>query len=132
VILVDSSVWINWLKARQSPAERLEPWIRAGIIISCGPIRAEVIRGIRDARVKARIEELFFLIPEINLDRSLWQEVSEEIWTLDRAGRVLPLIDVVIAIAARRHNATVISTDPHFQQIPNLRVETQLPTIARA
>jgi predicted nucleic acid-binding protein len=45
---------------------------------------------------------------------------------LDRQGRVLPVSDLIIASCAKRARATVITEDPHFQQIPGLKTRTDL------
>jgi predicted nucleic acid-binding protein len=56
--------------------------------------------------------------------------VTDELWKragllgldLRRNSVILPLSDLVIAAVAIHHGMEVYSTDPHFQQIPGLRL----------
>lgn len=127
IILVDSSIFIDWLRKRSDFHQRLVGWLKAGRLIGCGVVRAEVLRGIVNRKQRDRIAEFFRLVPEIPTDESLWMDVSETAWTLDRRGRVLPLSDLVIGCCARRAGATVVSTDPHFRQIPRLKCLSKFP-----
>ncbi|PYV18193.1 MAG: hypothetical protein DMG07_04435 [Acidobacteria bacterium] len=122
MILVDSTIYIDWLRGRVEPLGVLEPWVQTHSAFTCGVIRAEVVRGVLDAHQKIRTHELFDLLQDIPTDARLWVEASELAWTLDRQGVVIPLTDVVIAACARRAAATVITTDKHFSRIPGLSV----------
>jgi len=127
MIFVDSSIYIDWLRARVEMARILEPWIQTRSIATCGVIRAEVVRGILTAAQKERIQEFFDLLEEIPTDGKTWREASELAWMLDRRGIVVPLSDVVIASCAQRAGATLISTDAHFTRIPGLTMSRTLP-----
>jgi predicted nucleic acid-binding protein len=50
MMLVDSTLYISWLRARQDPQRLLEPWLRASQVCCCGIVQVEVLRGIVDAR----------------------------------------------------------------------------------
>ncbi len=43
-------------------------------------------------------------------------------WTLDRSGITLPAQDILIASCAVRSRVPVLTTDRHFNHIPNLEV----------
>ncbi len=47
---------------------------------------------------------------------------------LDRRGAVLPVTDLLIAACALRAGATIVSSDEHFRQVPDLPVLAGLPT----
>jgi predicted nucleic acid-binding protein len=127
MLLVDSAFYISRLREGTDVRLLLEPWSRAGRLCSCGPIRAEVLRGIRHADLKRDLEEFFSLNLDIPTDDRLWREVAELAWLLDRRGTVLPLTDLVIACCALNAAATVISPDPHFDDVPGLSARTELP-----
>jgi hypothetical protein len=129
MLLIDSTTYVDWFRRRVEPQEIIEPWIRARAIATCGVIRAEVIRGVIDPRQKTRIEELFDILEEVPTDSVLWHHAAELAWRLDRKGIVLPLTDIVIAACAQQVDATVITLDDHFSQIPHLRVLTDVPRI---
>ena len=126
MILVDSSIYIDWLRERVNVHRRLESWLRSGRLLGCGVVRAEVLRGIADQRQRDRVAEFFRLFPEVPTDGTLWGDVVETALDLDRRGRVLPLSDVVIGCCALRAGAALVSSDPHFHHVPGLRVLTDL------
>jgi predicted nucleic acid-binding protein len=127
MLLVDSTVYIDWFRRRVDPRSMLEPWIKGRAIAICGLIRAEVIRGVIHTGQKAKINELFDLMEEVPTDSGLWREVAEMAWRLDRQGTVLPLTDVAIAACALRIGASLITTDEHFSKIPGLDTLREMP-----
>ena len=126
MILVDSTNYISWMRQGKNPVRILAPYVRSGEIVSCGIIRIEVLRGLIKPRVKTEIGLLLDTIREIALTRDLLAEVAEQASSLDRTGRILPITDLMIAACARRADATVITEDPHFEQIPGLRTAKML------
>jgi predicted nucleic acid-binding protein len=132
VILVDSTVWIEWLRTRVEPHRILAPWIQTRAAAICGVVRVEVLRGVICAEQKARLEDLFDLLDDIPTDARAWVEATNLAWQLDRRGLVIPLSDLVIATCARRVQATVVTTDRHFSHIPGLAVRTSLPQTLQA
>ena len=57
---------------------------------------------------------------QVPTDASLWREVEILLSRLDRSGRIIPLPDAVIACCALRIQATVLTWDEHFREIPGL------------
>ena len=127
MLVVDSSVYIDWLRRRVELHRQLEPWIRADRVFGCGIIRTEVVRGVVDAGQRERIQQFFDLLPEYNLDADLWRAVADLAWKLDRKGHVLPLSDLAIAVCALNLRAHVITTDPSFKLVPGLKTRRDLP-----
>jgi predicted nucleic acid-binding protein len=128
-ILVDSTFYIAQQRAGRDPRHQLEPWLTSGTLWICGVVRAEVLRGVIKPNIRQDFAEFFDLLPRIEADWKLWEEISELAWNLDRQGLVLPLTDIAIACCALRENATLISSDQHFRQVPRLRVREALPEI---
>jgi len=114
-------------RAGIDPRQRLHLWASQGQIYQCGVIRSEFLRGLRRPDVRDAMEAFFDVLPEIPTDARLWRETSELAWQLDRAGKILPLTDLVIASCAIRIGATVISPDRHFQNIESLQWREDLP-----
>jgi predicted nucleic acid-binding protein len=50
-----------------------------------------------------------------------WRAAADLGRELASRGQQLPLSDLLIAVIARRLNASVYTTDPHFDRIPDLR-----------
>jgi len=120
LILVDSTLYINWLRSRTEFTSILEQWVRSGTLVTCGVIRFEVVRGVLNLRQRRRVEQFFNLIPEIPLGSKDWREVAELAWRLDRAGKILPLADLIISVCGLSTGATVISLGKHFMEVPGL------------
>ena len=127
MFIVDSTIYIDLLRARQDPVEALRPWIASEELLCCGVIRCEVLRGVMNEKVRKRMHELFESLDSVDIDDSLWDEIARLAWTLDRRGVVLPLTDLIIARCAMRVGATVISSDEHFGRIPSLAVAAAFP-----
>jgi hypothetical protein len=129
VFLVDSTLYIDLLRARQDPVQALRPWLLHEEVLCCGIIRCEVLRGVVNEKIRERMRELFEVISSVDIDNSMWDEAAKLGWSLDRRGIVLPLTDLVIACCAMRAGATVVSSDEHFKQIPELTISTTLPSL---
>jgi predicted nucleic acid-binding protein len=90
-------------------------------------IRAEVLRGFKNRRLKEEMTAFFNIVPEVPTNARLWQQVSEMAWSLDRAlGGARPLTDMVIARCAMNVDAILISPDRHFLNVPGLRLRYAL------
>jgi len=127
VIFIDSSIYVDWLRARVEMGRLLEPWLQTRSIATCGVVRAEVVRGILTPAQRERVQEFFDLVEDVPTDGKTWREVTDLAWGLDRRGIVVPLTDLVIANCAQRAGATLISTTAHFSRIPGLAVARTLP-----
>jgi predicted nucleic acid-binding protein len=126
-ILVDSAVYIDRLRAGHDIRQELMPWLANGLLYNCGLIRAEVLRGFKDARLKREMSAFFDIVPEVPTTARLWQQVAELAWSLDRStGGHLPLTDVLIARCALQVGAVLVSPDRHFATIPGLTVRASL------
>lgn len=126
-IMVDSAIYIERLRAGHDIRQELMPWLASGLLFNCGIIRAEVLRGFKNARLKTEMAAFFNIIPEVPTSAKLWSQIAEMAWTLDRAtGGNRPLTDIVIARCAMQVGAVLISPDKHFRDIPGLSVRQSL------
>ena len=125
--LIDSTIFIAWMRAGQNPIRRLAPWLQAGALVGCGIVRVEVLRGMIAEPAKKEMALLFEHIPDIALTAEVWSETAELAWRLDRAGHILPLPDLAIATCAQRARATLVTRDRHFRAIPGLDLRDDLP-----
>lgn len=125
-MLIDSTIYIDCLRRGEDLAFVLKPYLISDQVFVCGIVRAEVLRGIRSIKLRDEVSDLFDLIKEIPIDAQLWKKIATLAWTLDRRGNVLPMTDLVIAGCALEANTAVVTTDPHFAQIPGLKVKKSL------
>ena len=99
----------------------LEPIAHMRDIATCGVVRAEVARGLREEGLLKKFRARWDVMLYVPMDNKLWLEAENLAWQLDRRGVVLPLTDILIACCARRIGAVVLTFDKHFSHIPGLR-----------
>jgi predicted nucleic acid-binding protein len=68
------------------------------------------------------MEQLFDEMTDCPLDDVLVRSAAGLAWQLDRRGIVLPVPDLLIASCGLRAGAAVVTTDPHIQLVPDLKV----------
>ena len=122
-LLVDSAIYIDWLRAGIDPRQELIETLQEGRLYNSGIVRAEVLRGIKNPIIYRGMEAFFDIIPEVPADAKLWRNVSEMAWRLQREGKQPRLTDLVIALSTLRAGATLVSPDAHFDDIPVLQVQ---------
>ncbi|MBA3960938.1 MAG: PIN domain-containing protein [Chthoniobacterales bacterium] len=71
---------------------------------------------------RKQLSSFFDLLAPVPIDHLIWQAVENLAWQLDRSGRVLPLLDLVIAVCALHAGAAVLTNDKHFTLIPQLEL----------
>ena len=120
-VLVDSCWYITQMREGRHPLRELEPIARMRDIATCGIVRAEVARGIREEGLLKKFRARWDVMLYVPMDNKLWLEAENLAWQLDRRGVILPLTDIIIACCARRIGAVVLTFDKHFSHIPGLR-----------
>lgn len=125
-LLVDSTIYIDLLRAGQDVGLRLRNRIDDGSVYTCGIIRIEVLRGIIDRRVRDWMDRLFDEMIDCPIDDVLVKSAADLAWRLDRRGTVLPVPDLIIAACGLRAGAAVVTTDPHFELVPDLQVVAEI------
>lgn len=121
MILVDTSVWVEFDRATGSPSDiRLTALIgQAGDIAVTEPVIMEVASGARTTRRELQLRRLlgrFHLMP---FDSIVDFEGSVRVYRTCRASAVTPrgLIDCMIAAVAIRSGATILAHDRDFARV---------------
>ena len=125
MILVDSCVYIQMLRADLDPARELAGLAMEDDLATCGVIRCEVLRGMRTPKARKALAtylDCLIYIPTLN---TVWERAEDILWNLDRTGYHIPLPDAVIASSALQVGATVLTFDGHFQHVPKLLVRSE-------
>jgi predicted nucleic acid-binding protein len=120
-VLVDSSWYIRHFREGADPLEELIPIAMARDVATCGIVRCEVGRGIKNPALLRKFDARWDVMLYVPTDNKLWAEAETLAWKLDRSGVTLPLPDIVIACCARRIGAVVLTHDDHFSMIPGIR-----------
>jgi predicted nucleic acid-binding protein len=74
------------------------------------------------SRYEARFAEMQFAPTNF----STWERAAHLAHALDRAGKIVPAPDLVIASCALAIDASILTFDRHYQFIPGLRVLDRL------
>lgn len=122
VVLIDSSVFIGILRGRRDVGTVLGDWAEGRELATCGMVQVEVLRGIRDTRIRQTMLEFMSVMSFIQSTTKLWMQTAELAWKLDRQGRPIPAADLTIAAAALHAEASLLTYDHHFREIPGLDV----------
>lgn len=85
-------------------------------------VRCEVLRGIIPKGRRDKFAAFFDLLVHVPMDWVAWKQTEELAWHLDRAGKAMPLADLIIAVCAYRLDAELLTRDEHFQSVPELRL----------
>jgi predicted nucleic acid-binding protein len=119
-VLVDSSWYITKMRNGEDPLAVLRILAESRDLATCGVVKAEVGRGIRNEKALKQLEALWSCMLYIDDGYKRWEATMALAWTLDREGVVLPLTDLHIAACAMHAGAVVLTYDQHFQCIPGI------------
>ena len=122
VILPDSSVFIDDLRAGRDPFARFTPCPDDCEFATCGMVVTEVCRGVRNPVLLRRVRERLGVMVYIPTSKEIWERLTQLAWALDRRGVTLPATDLLIASCALQVGAAVFTHDAHFRHVPGLEV----------
>jgi len=123
-VLVDTSVWIDFLAGDPAAVALLGRLRDSHRIVICGQVKQEVLQGSRDSKAFVRLEQ----------ELSIWDYEAERPDDFVNAARLyaglrwkgvtVPAAHCLIAAVARGRGWAVAATDPDFHEIPGLRLVT--------
>jgi hypothetical protein len=121
VILVDSSAWVEFLRATGSRAHlRLRSALEGEEVLACtDPVLMEILAGARDDADRDRLRRLLFGLEFLAVDGPTDYESAAELYRLCRSGGETPrkLTDCLIAAVAIRNDAGLLCEDADFLAI---------------
>lgn len=120
MIVVDSSVWIDFLQSAHSPhQDHLTELIRwPGVVGIPGPVIQEVLQGIRGEEHFQRVKEDLLRFPIIHADTTTYVEGARLYRRLASKGTVTPPGDVTIAALTIQCHGELYTLDQrHFRPI---------------
>jgi len=137
MVLVDTPVWSLALRRRPenlSPEERqltqaLAELIREGRVEMLGPIRQELLSGIREEPQFRKLRDHLRAFPEHALEAADYEEAAHMNNQCRARGVTGSAIDFLICAAAHRRGWAILTTDLEFQNYASvlpLRLHTAL------
>lgn len=119
-VLVDTSVWSLALRRRGSKlneaAMQLEGLIRDGRVRMIGPIRQEILSGIKEAPHFARLSAELRHFPDLTLDEQDYEQAARFYNQCRTHGVQGSNTDFLICAAASRRKLSIFTNDKDFTQ----------------
>lgn len=116
-VLVDTSVWSLALR-RRAPAAKsvgeLGRLVRQGRVAMLGPIRQELLSGIRDAAVFRRLRDHLEAFADEPLLQEDYERAAEHYNTCRAAGVQGSNTDFLVCAVAERRAFPILTTDADF------------------
>jgi tRNA(fMet)-specific endonuclease VapC len=125
--LLDTNVWIHYLKHPDSPVQSQLRRTPVKEIAVCSIVWAELLHGARkyekrDDRIARVIQTLrpFVSLPFDDVAARHYAEIRD---ALELRGEVIGPNDLLIAAIALAHQLIVVSNNDEFRRVPSLVVE---------
>ena len=117
-VIVDTSVWSLALRRNQIQVnpytDLLREYIADGRVVIIGPIRQEILSGIRQADQFDKLKKYLSVFPDLDLFREDY-ELAAEFFNLCRSKGVQGSnTDFLICSVAKRRNYTILTSDQDF------------------
>lgn len=123
MVVVDSTIWIDFFRGSNEPGRAaLRQLIRAHQAVLTGIVLAEVLQGVRSEHESISVRDQFLSIAYFETTKESWAKAGSLSAEMRRKGLTIPLTDLIIAALAMEHDAEVFTTDPHFDEIPGLKL----------
>lgn len=124
--LVDTSAYSAFLRGHRDIADCIQ---KAALLAVNPVVLGELLAGFKKgSRLEANLNWLERFLASrririLDLDRETADRYSEIHVFLRRRGAPIPTNDVWIAASAMQHGFYVLTTDPHFERVPQVSVE---------
>jgi predicted nucleic acid-binding protein len=122
LVLIDTGIWSAFFTKPSSLEKRsLDVLLDEDRVALTGPVLAEVLRGFR------RTDQADWAASRLRLAHYLeptwedWRSAAALGRELSAKGHDIPLTDLVVAALARRVQALVFTSDPHFDLVQGLK-----------
>jgi tRNA(fMet)-specific endonuclease VapC len=111
--------------------DRVQQLHRQGVVFgTCGPVHCELLVGIikrKDtAATQRRLQTLLQVVRLWPIELPIAQHYASVYHELQKAGRALSQVDLMLAAMCRDLRPTLLTTDHDFQALPDIHTENWL------
>jgi hypothetical protein len=117
LVLIDTSVWINYFRGERETCEEVGKLIDAGRVCCLKLIMGELIQGARGEKEIKIIRDLIDVFPLLEESSDSWGKAGILSFQLRKAGKNIGLGDCYIATVAGENDATIYSLDRQFKEV---------------
>ena len=117
-VIVDTCVWSNAFRKKQSSPEsikKLTELVNDNRVIMLGPIRQELLSGIKETSMFEKLKEGLNAFPDLLLDTSDYVKAAEFFNICRSKGIQGSNTDFLICAVAHEHALLIYTTDKDFQ-----------------
>ena len=132
-VLVDSTIWSLAIRRRKTtPSPHLLAFnelVRETRVVLIGPIRQEVLSGIRNPSQFRKLQSVLRAWNDLPLDTQDFEHAAEHFNSCRTKGIQGTHTDFLICAVAERHNLAILTTDKDFSSYAAvLPIKLLLPT----
>jgi predicted nucleic acid-binding protein len=121
-VFVDTCIWSSFFGKPSSPEKAaVDALLDADRAALLGPILSEILLGFRRTDQADWVASRLRLAHYAETGWEDWRAAADLGRALAAKGHRLPLTDLVVATVARRCNAWVYTSDPHFDCMPDVK-----------
>lgn len=126
MILIDTSAWIDFFRGRDPLASAVDAALAHNEAAVCGPVETELRRGLATDRERRVVLPLLEGCHQLSQPPELWAEAGDLGFALRRRGITAKTMDLLIAVYALSHSASILSADKDFAAMRKAGVAIQL------
>ena len=120
-VLVDTSVWVEYLRKPSSTAGKaLSALLSVNRVMTSGVIVAEILHGARTRKEREELADALGAIPIVELNFSDWVAIGSLLNDLRLKGHTFALVNIAIAHAARSAGCALFTLDSAHRKIPGI------------
>lgn len=119
MIVVDTSVWIDFFRGRQPVAEKLTALLEQDEVALPIPVRIEILSGAKRAE-RPRLGRLLSALPVLYPTDASWQRVEAWVTTGAARGHRFGFADLLIAAIAADNGCNLWSLDSDFSRMARI------------
>ncbi len=123
MVIVDSNVWIDYLRRTDSdPGRRLDRLLDRREVLLTGVVLAEILQGASGEDDVTRLDAALGAATYVEVERAAWARAGRLSRELRASGQSIPLTDLIVAAVALEGGHEVFSFDPDFERIPGIKL----------
>ena len=116
MILVDTSVWVEFLKGHQPYLDQMQQLLDERQILAVEPVFGELLQGAKDDRERRILLEFWENLPKNQMEEA-WVKAGELSSRNKWIDHGIGLVDAVLIISARESKAKVWTLDKKLKSV---------------
>ena len=123
-VLIDSSAWIDFLRAGRLKHPDVASALETGVAALCPVTWAELWTGLCGKREEYVLLNIRDACGWLEIDATVWERAANLGRAARQQGLNCPLADVLIVACAQRHKVELLHRDQHLADLLTIAVTT--------